>query len=95
MRAAVLSAPGIIDLVEHPEAPAPGYAQVLVAVRRVGICGTDYHAFGGTQNFISYPCVLGHELAVDVRCCPTSPAAPVPRAAVAAPTAARGSRCSG
>ena len=66
MRAAVLRAPGTIDLVEHPEAPAPGYAQVLVAVRRVGICGTDYHAFGGTQNFISYPCVLGHELAVEV-----------------------------
>ncbi len=66
MQAAVLSAPGMIDLVEHPEAPAPGYAQVLVAVRRVGICGTDYHAFGGTQNFISYPCVLGHELAVEV-----------------------------
>jgi threonine dehydrogenase-like Zn-dependent dehydrogenase len=32
----------------------------------VGICGTDYHAFGGTQNFITYPCVLGHELAVEV-----------------------------
>jgi threonine dehydrogenase-like Zn-dependent dehydrogenase len=32
----------------------------------VGICGTDHHAFGGTQNFFSYPRVLGHELAVEV-----------------------------
>jgi 2-desacetyl-2-hydroxyethyl bacteriochlorophyllide A dehydrogenase len=66
MQAAVLTAPGRLDLVEHPEARAPGPGEVLVAVRRVGICGTDYHAFGGTQNFISYPCVLGHELAVEV-----------------------------
>ena len=66
MQAAVLTAPGRIDLVEHPEARAPGHGEALVAVRRVGICGTDYHAFSGTQNFISYPCVLGHELAVEV-----------------------------
>jgi len=66
MQAAVLTGPGRIDLVEHPEAPDPGPGEVLVAVRRVGICGTDYHAFGGTQNFVAYPCVLGHELAVQV-----------------------------
>jgi 2-desacetyl-2-hydroxyethyl bacteriochlorophyllide A dehydrogenase len=66
MQAAVLTAPGKLELVEHPEARDPGQGEVLVAVRRVGICGTDYHAFGGTQNFISYPCVLGHELAVEV-----------------------------
>jgi 2-desacetyl-2-hydroxyethyl bacteriochlorophyllide A dehydrogenase len=35
-------------------------------VRRVGICGTDIHAFGGTQPFFSYPRILGHELAVEV-----------------------------
>jgi hypothetical protein len=66
MRAAVLTAPGRLDLVEHPEPPGPGPGEVLVAVRRVGICGTDYHAYGGTQSFIAYPCVLGHELAVEV-----------------------------
>jgi 2-desacetyl-2-hydroxyethyl bacteriochlorophyllide A dehydrogenase len=66
MRAASLTAPGRIELVEHPEPRAPGEGEALVAVRRVGICGTDYHAFGGTQNFISYPCVLGHEIAVEV-----------------------------
>lgn len=66
MQAAVLTGPGQLDLVEQPEAPDPGPGEVLVAVRRVGICGTDYHAYGGTQNFINYPCVLGHELAVEV-----------------------------
>ncbi|WP_088319260.1 zinc-binding alcohol dehydrogenase family protein [Kineosporia sp. R_H_3] len=66
MLAAVLTGPGRLELVERPEEPDPGPGEVLVAVRRVGICGTDYHAYDGTQNFIEYPCVLGHELAVEV-----------------------------
>lgn len=66
MRVAVLQAPGRLELVDRPEPQPPTAGEVLVAVRRVGICGTDYHAFGGRQNFISYPCVLGHELAVEV-----------------------------
>jgi 2-desacetyl-2-hydroxyethyl bacteriochlorophyllide A dehydrogenase len=36
--------------------------EVLVAVKRIGICGTDIHAYGGNQPFFSYPRVLGHEL---------------------------------
>lgn len=39
----------------------PGYA--LLKIRRIGICGTDLHAFEGTQPFFAYPRVLGHELA--------------------------------
>ena len=38
----------------------------MVRVKRVGICGTDLHAFGGNQNFFSYPRIMGHELAVEV-----------------------------
>jgi 2-desacetyl-2-hydroxyethyl bacteriochlorophyllide A dehydrogenase len=66
MRAAVLTGPGRLDLVEWRDEPRPGPREALVAVRRVGICGTDYHAYNGSQNFIVYPCVLGHELAVEV-----------------------------
>jgi len=47
-----------------PEAPGPG--EVLVRVLMVGVCGTDLHAFEGTQPFFSYPRILGHELAVEV-----------------------------
>ena len=47
-------------------APEPGAGEVLVRVRRVGICGTDLHAYAGRQPFFSYPRVLGHELAVTV-----------------------------
>lgn len=38
----------------------------LVRVHRVGVCGTDLHAFRGRQPFFSYPRVLGHELGVEV-----------------------------
>ena len=37
--------------------------QAIIRVQRVGICGTDIHAFEGTQPYFSYPRVLGHELA--------------------------------
>src|SRR5258708_4318778 len=47
-----------------PTNPTPGEA--LVRVRRVGICGTDIHAYGGRQPFFSYPRILGHELGVEV-----------------------------
>ena len=66
MKAAVLTRPGLLELVERPEEPDPGPAEALVAVRRVGLCGTDFHAYAGEQNFVAYPCVLGHELAVEV-----------------------------
>lgn len=38
----------------------------LLKVKRVGICGTDLHAFKGNQPFFSYPRILGHELATEV-----------------------------
>jgi 2-desacetyl-2-hydroxyethyl bacteriochlorophyllide A dehydrogenase len=66
MREVLLNRPGELTLVECAEPPAPGPGEVLVAVRRVGICGTDLHAYGGRQNYFSYPRVLGHELAVEV-----------------------------
>lgn len=53
--------------VERPAAPAPGFVQARV--RRVGICGTDLHAYAGKQPFFAYPRVLGHELAVEVVAC--------------------------
>jgi len=40
--------------------------EALVKIHRIGICGTDYHAYRGRQPFFSYPRVLGHELGVEV-----------------------------
>src|SRR5262249_16079696 len=65
MRQIVLDEPGRFSAraVTEPAVP-PGHA--LVAVKRVGVCGTDLHAFAGRQPFFSYPRVLGHELGVEV-----------------------------
>ncbi|TXG39110.1 zinc-binding alcohol dehydrogenase family protein [Seonamhaeicola maritimus] len=38
----------------------------LLKVKKIGVCGTDLHAFKGQQPFFNYPRVLGHELAVEV-----------------------------
>lgn len=34
----------------------------IIKIKRIGICGTDLHAFEGTQPFFTYPRILGHEL---------------------------------
>lgn len=48
------------------DVPVRAAGQVLVRIRRVGVCGTDYHIYAGDQPFLSYPRVMGHELAGDV-----------------------------
>lgn len=34
----------------------------IIKIKRIGICGTDLHAFEGTQPYFNYPRILGHEL---------------------------------
>ena len=65
MRQIVLEQPGAFAerIAEPPQRPDD---EVLVRVRRVGVCGTDLHAFAGRQPFFEYPRVLGHELGVEV-----------------------------
>ncbi len=40
--------------------------EALLKVKKIGVCGTDLHAFKGSQPFFNYPKILGHELAVEV-----------------------------
>jgi len=53
--------PGKLVAEQRPRPPRqPG--EVLLRVRRVGVCGTDLHIFTGRQPFLAYPRVMGHEL---------------------------------
>ena len=61
----VLQEPGKFNAVDAAE-PVRQPGEALVRVHRVGVCGTDLHAFAGRQPFFSYPRVLGHELGVEV-----------------------------
>jgi 2-desacetyl-2-hydroxyethyl bacteriochlorophyllide A dehydrogenase len=65
MRQVVLQQPGSFHLRDVPS-PAPGPGDALVRVHRIGVCGTDLHAFAGRQPFFTYPRVLGHELGVEI-----------------------------
>ncbi len=65
MRALVITGPGSA-WVEDVEAPVPGAGQVVVDVRRAGICGTDVELFTGqlayfAQGKIGFPIRPGHE----------------------------------
>jgi 2-desacetyl-2-hydroxyethyl bacteriochlorophyllide A dehydrogenase len=66
MKTIVLEKPGEFRLMDTVSPDQPGPGEALVRVHRVGICGTDLHAFRGRQPFFSYPRILGHELGVEV-----------------------------
>ncbi len=61
----VLEKPGHFVALDGPE-PVLAPGEALVRVHRIGICGTDLHAFAGRQPFFNYPRILGHELGVEV-----------------------------
>lgn len=44
------------------EEPTFVQGEAIVRVKRIGICGTDLHAYKGNQPFFTYPRILGHEL---------------------------------
>src|SRR5947209_3427841 len=65
MNVVVCERPGVLTLGER-EMPVRGPGEVLVRIRRVGMCGTDYHIFQGTQPYLSYPRIMGHELSGEI-----------------------------
>jgi threonine dehydrogenase-like Zn-dependent dehydrogenase len=62
MKAIKLEQPREIGLVEL-EKPVPGPGEALIKIKAAGICGSDIGAFRGTNSLVSYPRVIGHELA--------------------------------
>ncbi|KAA9339518.1 zinc-binding alcohol dehydrogenase family protein [Hymenobacter busanensis] len=62
MNTLVCLEPGQFAYQQRP-APTVPAGHALLKIRRIGICGTDLHAYEGTQPFFAYPRVLGHELA--------------------------------
>ena len=65
MKYLVCEKPGEFQLKEK-EAPTRQPGEALLNIKKVGICGTDLHAYAGNQAFFSYPRILGHELAAEV-----------------------------
>ena len=57
--------PGRFEYIMNDE-PLLQEERAILKVKRIGICGTDLHAFEGTQPFFKYPRILGHELAAEI-----------------------------
>jgi threonine dehydrogenase-like Zn-dependent dehydrogenase len=77
MRAFVLTGPREFEVRSVPE-PVPGPGEAVVAVERVGVCGTDVEFFTGEMAYLheghaSYPMRLGHEWCGTVVAAPGDP----------------------
>ncbi|MGY6647730.1 zinc-binding alcohol dehydrogenase family protein [Wenyingzhuangia sp. IMCC45574] len=67
MKTISLKEPGQWEQLEAAQPSAElSSGQALLKVKKIGVCGTDLHAFKGKQPFFEYPRILGHELAVEV-----------------------------
>jgi 2-desacetyl-2-hydroxyethyl bacteriochlorophyllide A dehydrogenase len=63
MRQAIMTSPGVI---EYREISAPGPLnnnEILLRIKRIGICGSDVHVFHGKHPATPFPVVQGHEYA--------------------------------
>ena len=65
MKSVCLQAPGQIGLVDLPTQTRQA-GEILIGVRSAGICGSDIGAYKGVNPLVSYPRVIGHEIAGEV-----------------------------
>ena len=56
-----MTAPGTIEFKEVP-VPEIKDNEVLVRIKRIGICGSDIHVYHGKHPFTKYPITQGHEV---------------------------------
>jgi 2-desacetyl-2-hydroxyethyl bacteriochlorophyllide A dehydrogenase len=61
MKQIVLESPGRFTEREVP-APIAAAGQALVRMEKVGVCGSDFHAYTGSHPIYTYPRIIGHEL---------------------------------
>lgn len=61
MLQAVMTRPGSIEFREIPR-PNVDAHEVLIQVKRIGICGSDIHVYHGMHPYTGYPIVQGHEV---------------------------------
>ncbi len=65
MRAIKFPEPWKVECVDIP-VPTPKEGEALIKVKSAGICGSDIGAFRGTNPLVSFPRVIGHEIAGEI-----------------------------
>ena len=66
MKAVVLEAPGQAQLSSVPEPRIAIEDEILLQVRKIGLCGTDLNSYRGRNALVSFPRIPGHEIAATV-----------------------------
>ncbi|MFB4309513.1 zinc-binding dehydrogenase [Actinomadura sp. GTD37] len=61
MKAVALVSAGTVKVLEDRPEPSCGPGDVIVAVRGVGLCGSDLAVVGGRRPVPAFPWILGHE----------------------------------
>ena len=61
----IMTAPKEITFKQVP-IPEPLENQILLRIRRIGICGSDIHVYHGSHPFTSYPVTQGHEVSGEI-----------------------------
>ena len=65
MKAVYMQKPWNIEI-SDVQMPEPKEGEALLRVKSAGICGSDIGAFRGTNGLVSYPRIIGHEIAGEV-----------------------------
>jgi threonine dehydrogenase-like Zn-dependent dehydrogenase len=65
MKAVVVQEPGKVTLADIPE-PSNNAGEALLQIRMIGLCGTDLNTFRGKNPLVTFPRVLGHEVAATI-----------------------------
>lgn len=61
----IMTAPHEIQFQEVP-VPEMKPDQVLVQIKRIGVCGSDMHVYHGQHPYVSYPLTQGHEVSAQI-----------------------------
>jgi L-gulonate 5-dehydrogenase len=66
MKIGIVEHPGVLKIAERDMPVVKNSNDVLIKIKRVGICGSDIHIFHGKNPFAVYPRVWGHEFTGEV-----------------------------
>ncbi|MDR0654538.1 MAG: zinc-binding alcohol dehydrogenase family protein [Synergistaceae bacterium] len=66
MKVGMIEVPGVLKIIESDAPKIEHEDDVLIQVKRLGICGSDMHIFHGSNPFAVYPCIWGHEFVGEV-----------------------------
>lgn len=61
MRQAIMISPGVIQHRDIPEPDQLKDNEILLRIKKIGVCGSDIHVFHGKHPATPYPVVQGHE----------------------------------